>query len=71
MNHEHDEELARFLRDHLPSADLALPRDLWPQMLARLDHRAPAGWLDWATAALVPLWLALFPEVLPGLLFHL
>jgi hypothetical protein len=52
--------------------DLELKRDLWPRMLQKLDERPfGASWLDWVLAALLPIWLMLFPSVIPGLVYHL
>jgi hypothetical protein len=55
-----------------PMAKPELGRDLWPQMLRRLDespHRVP--WFDWALIALVAVWALSSPQMIPILLFHL
>lgn len=55
-----------------PVGEAALQRDLWPEMLGRLDRRAvQASRLDWALLALVMIWLLLFPQTIPGLLYQL
>ncbi len=49
-----------------------LRRDLWPQMLARLDRppvRVP--WWDWALAAVLLLCLLLYPETIIAVLYQL
>jgi hypothetical protein len=50
-------------------------RDLWPQMLAKLEEQ-PAGahaipWFDWALAALAGAALIFFPGIIPALFYHL
>lgn len=55
-----------------PMASPELSRDLWPQMLRRLEEppiRVP--WFDWALAALVAIWALASPQLIPILLFHL
>jgi hypothetical protein len=55
-----------------PMADCELARDLWPQMLRRLDEtRTPVPWFDWALVALVAFWALSSPKMIPILLFHL
>lgn len=53
-------------------ASRELPRDLWPEMLRRLERpsiRIP--WWDWALAAALLLCLLLFPETIPVVLYQL
>ncbi len=55
-----------------PMASPELGRDLWPQMLRRLNappSRVP--WFDWALVALVAIWALASPQMIPILLFHL
>jgi hypothetical protein len=58
-----------------PVQDAELRRDLWPQMLRKLDEQpAPLGavpWLDWALVAIVSAVLIFFPGSIPALLYHL
>jgi len=52
--------------------DRQLKRDLWPEMLRRLEGppiRIP--WWDWALAAALLVCLLLFPETIPILLYQL
>jgi len=73
MTEKEDDKLRALLRAALPPVGDAEPsRDLWPQMLGRLDQRAPrVSWPDLVLAALALIWLLIFPEVLPGLLYQL
>jgi len=69
---EQDEEKIRELLKTMRSADSELNRDLWPEMLRRLNAgsvRVP--WFDWALVALVAIWCLLFPNALLGLIYHL
>ena len=72
-NQENDNELKALLKQALPPVqDKELQRDLWPQMLRRLDEqplRVP--WFDWVLAALLAASLLLFPGTIPALLYHL
>lgn len=76
MNAHDDEKLRKLLQDTFPPVDPALrdrpPRDLWPQVLRRLDE-APARvpWFDWALAGLLVMLCALFPEMIPALFHYL
>jgi hypothetical protein len=74
MNQQDDQELQALLRESIaPMADTELQRDLWPQMLQKLDRQHSAGvpWLDWALAALLSAALLFFPGAIPALLYHL
>jgi hypothetical protein len=73
-NNRHDEkELRTLLKREFPPLQNAEPqRDLWPQMLRRLDAqplRVP--WFDWVLAAAVAAALFLFPNAIPALLYQL
>ena len=56
-----------------PVQHTELQRDLWPQMLRRLDDQQPfrVPWFDWALAAVLAATLLLFPGAIPALLYHL
>jgi hypothetical protein len=74
MNGEHDEQLKQLIRQAIsPVKDAELQRDLWPQMLKKLQHHKPVRvpWFDWVLAAVSCLILFLFPSVIPALLYHL
>jgi hypothetical protein len=74
MNQQDDKELHSLLKEAIaPMTDTELQRDLWPQILQKLDHEHPARvpWFDWALAALLSAALLLFPGVIPALLYHL
>jgi len=73
MNDHDDKELRDLLKQTIaPVAQTELQRDLWPQMLQRLDRQpVQVPWFDWALAALLSAALVLFPGLIPALLYHL
>jgi hypothetical protein len=73
-NGQDDRELRELLKQAMaPVKDVELRRDLWPEMLKRLDQERPVQvpWFDWVLAALLSATLLLFPGVIPALLYHL
>jgi hypothetical protein len=75
MNHD-DRELdfiRRQLRSGLPPwNDVELKVDLWPRMLRRLEEPPVTfGWFESTLVGLVAVTLAIFPQLLPAILYHL
>lgn len=73
-NQQDEKELRALLQNEFPSLqNTELQRDLWPQMLPRLDAQPELRipWFDWALAAAVAAALLLFPNAIPALLYHL
>jgi len=68
---EQDEALKRLLQRAAPGpADCEPKRDLWPEMLQRLERpRVQIPWGDWAIAAVLFLCLVLFPETILPVLY--
>ncbi|HVH50302.1 MAG TPA: hypothetical protein VM781_01450 [Candidatus Bathyarchaeia archaeon] len=49
-----------------------LSRDLWPEMLRRLERpQVRVPWFDWALLAVSGAVLFFFPGLIPALLYHL
>lgn len=73
QQHQEERELQALLqREFPPLQNAGLQRDLWPQMLRRLDARPfRVPWFDWVLAAAVAVALLLFPSAIPALLYHL
>ena len=73
MNERNDERLRELLREAIgPVAQSELKRDLWPQMLRKLNGQAiRVPWYDWALAALLAVSLCLFPGSILALVYHL
>ncbi|HEX4543404.1 MAG TPA: hypothetical protein VH114_09560 [Candidatus Acidoferrum sp.] len=73
INEENNSDVKTLLKKAFaPVQHTELRRDLWPQMLRRLDEqplRVP--WFDWALAAVLAALLLLFPGAIPALLYHL
>lgn len=72
MNNKPTEHIRTLLKQAMPRLDDELQRDLWPQMLRRLEQRTTAvPWFDWALVALLLAVLLLSPRDIPLLLYHL
>jgi len=74
MKEASDARIKELLQQALPPANAQPRRDLWPEMLRRLDQRAPAGavpWFDWALLALVAISVLAFPHSITVLLYYL
>lgn len=72
MNEMNDDRIRALLKQSLKPTSDELQRDLWPQMLKRLQERSTAvPWFDWALLAALLLWLVLAPGTIPVLLYHL
>ena len=77
MNNEEDsKDIKTLLRAAIaPVQNTELRRDLWPQMLRKLDEQpsrpAHVPWFDWALAAVLGASLFFFPGTIPALLYHL
>ncbi len=66
------ERMKELLQKTLGRENGELKRDLWPQMLRRLEQRpAAVPWFDWALAGAAIAWLLISPNVIPVLLYHL
>ena len=75
-NDEVTKEMKELLKQAIaPTKENELRRDLWPQMLAKLEeqpallHAIP--WFDWALAGLAGATLLFFPGIIPALFYHL
>jgi hypothetical protein len=73
MTDQNEKEIRELLKEAItPRRDTELRRDLWPEMLKKLDQRpAPVPWFDWALAGLLGAALIFFPGAIPALLYHL
>lgn len=73
MSHDNDHELRQLLKESIPpAAHSDLARDLWPQMLEKLDRQPiSVAWFDWVLAALGCGALLFFPGIIPALFYHL
>lgn len=75
-NEKNEQEIRDLIKQAVPPVqDTGLRRDLWPQMLRKLEEQ-PATvfivpWFDWALAAILGAVLVLYPGSIPALLYHL
>ncbi len=75
-NEENNREIKELLKQAIaPASHAELQRDLWPQMLRKLEEQPAAmggvPWFDWALAAILGMVLVFFPGSIPALLYHL
>jgi len=69
---EHDEKIEELVRRTMAPVDTGLPRDLWPNMLRRMEERSAAvPWFDWALLAVLLAWFFFTPGAIPVFLFHM
>jgi hypothetical protein len=72
MNNKEDEKLQALLKQAMPPIESDLARDLWPQMLRRLEQRTRVTpWFDWALVAVLVVGLLISPRTISVLLYHL
>lgn len=86
MTEQEEKKFAELLKKSLTSVRTELHRDLWPQMLRRLDE-CPRGqpwlaemfsataissvpWFDWALFAALVVGVCVFPNSIPIWLYH-
>lgn len=70
-NHEL-EDIQKTLQEAFPAVDAELRRDLWPDLLRRLDARPQkVPWYDWALAGGLAGAMVLFPKLVLLLAYHL
>jgi len=74
MKETNDKRVKDLLKQALQPSNGELRRDLWPEMLHRLDEGPTAKavpWFDWALLAIVVICVLAFPHSIPVLLYHL
>lgn len=73
MNAQDEDRIRELLKKALPSIGEAEPaRDLWPDMLRRMDATQDAPpWFDWALAGALVGFVAFVPMSIPVLLYYL
>jgi hypothetical protein len=72
MNEHDPGGMQRLLKEAIPPVDTELRRDLWAAMRQKLDaRRPPIAWYDWALAAALGGVVAVSPELILLVLYHL
>ena len=67
-----DDRLKELLSAALPPVDVELKLDLWPRIKGRAEARPTLiSRLDWALITAVTTWVAIFPQSLMAILYHL
>jgi len=73
MNAQDEERMKKWIRDAVPAVTGSEPsRDLWPEVLRRLDAKPePPPWFDWVLAGGILGFVAFAPASIPILLYYL
>jgi len=72
MTDNSETKIRELLKQSVKPQQGDLNRDLWPQMLSRLQTRpVTVPWFDWALLAALVLCLCLVPSAIPVILYHL
>jgi hypothetical protein len=74
MNENQHDRIKKLLQQAMPptATDPEPGRDLWPEMLRKLDAEpAAVPWFDWALVGGLLGMVALFPASIPVLLYYL
>ena len=67
-----ERQMRAALKQSFPAVNAELGRDLWPDVLRRLDARpAHVPWYDWALIALSVSLVLVFPRLILVVAYHL
>ena len=69
---EHEREIREALKQSLPPVNTQLRRDLWPEVLRKLDaDHVRVPWYDWVLTGLSVGVLLFFPRLIFVFVYHL
>ena len=72
MTEHDDREIREALKQSFPPVNAELRRDLWPDVLRKLDlHPVSVPWYDWALVGLSALMFLAFPRLVLVFAYHL
>jgi hypothetical protein len=72
MTEDDDREIRDALRQSFPPVNTELRRDLWPDVLCKLDARPVAvPWYDWALVGVSIVVFLAFPRLVLVFAYHL
>ena len=72
MTEYDDRQIGDALKRSFPPAHTELGRDLWPQVLRKLDDRpVQVPWYDWALAGVSAAMFLAFPRLILVFVYHL
>jgi len=69
---EHENQVGDFLKQSLPPVNTELGRDLWPEVVRKLNDRPlRVPWYDWALVGLSAAMFLVFPRLILVFAYHL
>ena len=72
MSEDNDRQIRDALKQSIPSVSTELRRDLWPDVLRKLDIRlVRVPWYDWALVGLSAAMFLAFPRLVLVFVYHL
>lgn len=72
MTEHEDRQIRDALKQFFPTINTELGRDLWPEVLRRLDARkARVPWYDWALVGSSAVMFLVFPRLVLLFAYHL
>jgi hypothetical protein len=71
MKQADDEQIRAALKRSFPPVNPELARDLWPDVLKKLNAGTAVPWYDWALMGLTAAMLLLFPRIIFVFAYHL
>ena len=72
MTEHDDRQISHALKQCCPPVNTELRRDLWPDVLRKLDHHpVRVSWYDWALIGLSAAMFLVFPRLVLLFAYHL
>jgi hypothetical protein len=72
MKEDNDRQIRNALKQFFPPVDTELARDLWPDVLRRIDaYPVRVPWYDWVLIALSAGVFLFFPRLIFVFVYHL
>ncbi len=72
MNNHDERRIREALREAFPPVEAELRRDLWPDVLRKLDTESRGvPWYDWALIGLMAALFLYFPQLVLVFAYHL
>ena len=72
MNEDNDRQIRDALKHSIPPVNTELRRDLWPDVLRKLDaQQVGVPWYDWALVGLSAVIFLAFPRLVLLFAYHL
>ena len=72
MTEDNDRQIRNALKQSLPPVNIELARDLWPEVVRKLDtHPLRVPWYDWVLIGLSASVFLVFPQLIFVFAYHL